>query len=387
MPSYTDSNGVIHFTSSNTSSSSSSRPAGSVSLSDGRYVSNGNIYSPNGELLSGSSGSSGSGSSARSVASSGGSSTSSISTAMSAMMDQIYQITERNTARSEQQAAELRNWQAQQNQIAMDFNSAEAQKNRDWQQMMSNTAHQREVADLQAAGLNPILSASGGNGAAVTSGATASGVTSSGAKGEVDTSADAALVNILGSLLSAQTTLESQRINAQNNLAIAEKNNATSQLVAEMYTQQSREASQLAAATGLSQSQIAAATSELVSRISANANITSATLYTEANKIVAGMNVDASKFNTVVNGIMSGVRTVADFMSSLYSTNTQATTARDVAQEQNYGKLAGWPRAISQDFGPALSEAYDTYWRQPVNGAWNKVVEAAKKATKSVYGK
>lgn len=53
------------------------------------------------------------------------------------------------------------------------FNHAEAQNARDWSERMSGTAHQREMADLKAAGLNPDLAANAG---ASTPGATSASV-------------------------------------------------------------------------------------------------------------------------------------------------------------------------------------------------------------------
>lgn len=101
-------------------------------------------------------------------------------------------------------------------------NAREAQKNREFQEFMSSTSHQREVRDLQAAGLNPILSA-GGGGASTPSGSVPNILS--------ETEGVASSARDIGRLYQERRLIKAQADKAEAEAVSAQKSAAQSELV------------------------------------------------------------------------------------------------------------------------------------------------------------
>lgn len=111
-----------------------------------------------------------------------------------------------------------------------EFNSSEAQKERDWSKMMSDTSHQRQVEDLKRAGLNPVLSAN--SGASSYSGASASG--------QADSSSVGALASIYQTKMNNDNAVKIAKMQNENNLKLAKINAAASNYASNMSSSASR---------------------------------------------------------------------------------------------------------------------------------------------------
>jgi hypothetical protein len=242
-------------------------------------------------------------------------------------------------------AAENNAWSAQQAQI-----------NRDWQERMSSTAHQREVADLKKAGLNPVLSVNGGQGAATTSGATAS----------TDTSANSAIAGILGSILQSQVSLENQRLSAQTNLAVAEKYNAMSKYTAELNSQ-----------TQLSTANISAATSRWIAQLQATTSISNTQAQVAASKINAQVAAAAQRYGYQLQSWTS--TEVARINGEINKELKQMGIDAEFDMKKMYPDSPwNYPGAIAENFGDVVDD---------VASSGKKLLDRAKGAWNSSFGR
>lgn len=131
-----------------------------------------------------------------------------------------------NNKTAQSNALDANRYQLKLQNDAQSFNAKQAMLDRNWQERMSGSVHQREMKDLEKAGLNPVLAAN--NGAPVSSGAAASSGIGSSVKAEQDMQAASLFAQRLMTKMNNATTIKATKMNNAISALLGKMNAAAS---------------------------------------------------------------------------------------------------------------------------------------------------------------